>query len=66
MRGKTATVLDLLRREGGATLEEVIKATGWQAQIIRGFISGTVNKRLGLQVVSTKREDGKRTYSIAG
>jgi Protein of unknown function (DUF3489) len=64
--GKTATLLDLLRREGGATLEELMKVTGWQAHSVRGFISGTVNKRMGLQVVSAKPEDGKRTYSIAG
>jgi hypothetical protein len=64
--GKTATVLDLLRREGGATLEELMKATGWQAHSVRGFISGILNKRMGLPVVSAKREDGKRTYSIAG
>jgi len=27
---KTATILDLLKRAGGATAKELLKATGWQ------------------------------------
>src|SRR5258706_3581984 len=38
---KTATVVGLLERKGGATLAEVMKATGWQAHSVRRFISGT-------------------------
>jgi hypothetical protein len=62
---KTATVLDLLRREAGATLDEIITTTGWQAHSVRGFISGVLGKRMGLTVTSARREDGKRAYSIA-
>lgn len=61
---KAAAVLDLLKRPDGATLAELIKATGWQAHSVRGFLSGTVGKKLGLTVVSTKVEDGERTYSV--
>jgi hypothetical protein len=61
---KAAKVLDLLRRPDGATLAELMKATGWQAHSVRGFLSGTVNKKLGLAVTSAKAEDGARTYSI--
>ena len=62
---KTATVLELLRREGGATLDDIMSATGWQAHSVRGFISGVLGKRMGLTVESAKREDGKRAYSVA-
>jgi hypothetical protein len=63
---KTAKVLDLLRRPGGVTNKELLKATGWQPHSVRGFLSGTVGKKMNLTVVSTKGEDGERTYSIEG
>jgi hypothetical protein len=61
---KTAKVLDLLKRPGGATQKELMKATGWLPHSVRGFISGTLCKRMGLTVASVKGEDGKRSYSI--
>ena len=61
---KAATVLDLLKRPDGATLAELTKATGWQAHSVRGFLSGTVSKKMGLAIESTKVEDGERTYSV--
>jgi hypothetical protein len=61
---KTATILELLKRAGGATAMELLKATGWQAHSLRGFISGTVGKKMGLTVTSTKGEDGERSYSV--
>ncbi len=63
---KTAAILELLQRPGGATSKELLKATGWQAHSVRGFISGTLGKKLGLTVVSTKGEDGERSYSVKG
>jgi hypothetical protein len=61
---KTAKVLDLLKRSDGASLKELMKATGWQAHSVRGFLSGTLGKKMGLTVRSTKAEDGERRYSI--
>lgn len=61
---KTAKVLDLLKRADGATLKELMKATDWQAHSVRGFLSGTIGKKMGLKVASTKTDDGERTYSI--
>jgi hypothetical protein len=61
---KTAKVLDLLKRPGGASLKDLMKATGWQAHSVRGFLSGAVGKKMGLTVTSTKAEDGERRYSI--
>ena len=62
---KKAEVLGLLQRKGGATLAQIMKATGWQAHSVRGFISGALGKKMGLTVNSVRREDGERVYSIA-
>jgi hypothetical protein len=62
---KTEKVLDLLKRSGGASLKDIMKATDWQAHSVRGFISGTIGKKMGLKIESTKREDGERVYSLA-
>lgn len=59
--GKTAQILDLLERDGGATLADLMAATQWQPHSVRGFLS-TLRKRRN--VVATKREDGVRAYSI--
>jgi hypothetical protein len=61
---KAAKILDLLKRPDGATLAELMKATGWLAHSVRGFLSGTIRKKLGLAVTSTKGDDGERTYTI--
>ena len=63
---KTEQVLDLLKRPGGATTRELMKLTGWQPHSVRGFLSGTVGKKMQLAVTSTKGEDGERTYSVKG
>ena len=63
---KTAKVLDLLKRSGGASLKELMKATAWQAHSVRGFLSGVLGKKMGLTVTSTKAEDGERRYSVKG
>ena len=57
-------MLDLLRRKGGATLAEIAKATDWQNHSIRGFISGTLGKKMGLTVESSKNDAGERSYKI--
>jgi len=61
---KTAKILALLKRPGGASLHQLRKATGWQAHSVRGFLSGTVKKKMGLRVVSTKPPEGDRSYRI--
>lgn len=63
---KTAQIVELLKRPGGATMQEIMKATEWQPHSVRGFISGTLGKKMGLSVESTKSEDGQRTYSLKG
>jgi Protein of unknown function (DUF3489) len=61
---KTAKILDLLKRPGGTTSKELMEATGWLPHSVRGFLSGTVSKKMGLTVTSAKSEDGERTYSV--
>jgi hypothetical protein len=61
---KKAEIIALLQKPKGATLAELMQATGWQAHSVRGFISGTLGKKEGLKVESAKREDGARVYSI--
>ena len=61
---KAANVLDLLKRPEGASMKELLKATGWQPHSVRGFLSGTIRKKLGLTVTSAKMEGGERTYSV--
>ncbi len=62
---KTEAVLALLKREGGVTVQELMTSTGWQAHSVRGFLSGTIGKKMGLAVTSTKQEDGTRVYSLS-
>jgi hypothetical protein len=63
---KTAKILALLKRPCGVTVRELMKATGWQPHSVRGFLSGTVGKKMGLVVTSSKAKDGQRTYSVKG
>jgi hypothetical protein len=60
---KQAQIIDLFRRAEGATVAEVIAATGWQPHTVRGIVSGTLKKKLGLTVISAKEERG-RVYRI--
>ncbi len=60
-----AKVVEMLR--AGTTLDAIMSATGWQRHTVRGFISGTVHKRMGLAVIAHTDEETKvRHYQIAG
>src|SRR6267378_2122230 len=62
---KTARVVALLQQPTGATLKAIMKATGWQAHSVRGFVSGQLGKKMGLRVKSFQRE-AERVYRILG
>jgi hypothetical protein len=61
---KGAKILEMIARAKGATLSEIMKATGWQAHSVRGFIS-TAAKKHGVKIESAKNDAGDRLYRIA-
>ena len=62
---KKAKIIAMLKRPEGAALEQLQKVTGWQAHSVRGFLSGTLKKKMGLRIHSSKLPDGARTYRIS-
>jgi hypothetical protein len=61
---KQAKLIEMLRAEGGATIDEIVAATGWQPHTVRGAFAGTLKKKLGLEVASEKVEGRGRVYSL--
>jgi Protein of unknown function (DUF3489) len=60
---KTARIIALLEQPAGCSLQSLMRATGWQAHSVRGFLSGQLRKKLGLRVKSFQR-DGERVYAL--
>ena len=60
---KSSLILKLLGRASGATVKELASAANWQDHSVRGFLSGTLKKKLGLIVIS-EIIDGSRHYKI--
>ncbi len=61
---KITTLIAMLRREGGATIEEMAEATAWKVHSVRGAISGIRKKKLGLDISSEKVEGRGRVYGL--
>ena len=62
---KHAQLLQLLNRPEGASIEDMMQATEWQQHSVRGFLAGTVKKKMGLPLSSSKAEGDVRRYRIA-
>ena len=60
---KSARVTRLLQRAQGASIAEIMTATGWQSHSVRGFMSGTLVKQKGLKLESEKT-NGERRYRV--
>ena len=61
---KQATLIAMLHTPDGATITEIMAATGWQSHTVRGAMSGALKKKLGLEVTSEKVEDRGRVYKL--
>ena len=61
---KQERVLTLLSQPVGASIEEMMQATDWQQHSVRGFLAGTVKKKLGFSLTTSKAAGGVRRYRI--
>ncbi|MEI4234854.1 DUF3489 domain-containing protein [Roseovarius sp. D22-M7] len=61
---KQARIIALLQRPEGASIGEIVEATGWQGHSARGMISGALKKKLGLAITSRKEADRGTVYSL--
>jgi hypothetical protein len=62
---KQIAVLARLKTPRGVTVAKLMEITGWQPHTVRGFLSATVRKKLGLPLISEIGKDGERRYRIA-
>jgi hypothetical protein len=61
---KTELVLKKLRLAKGASIKQLVEATGWQAHSVRGFLSAVVRKKMNLALTSETSKDGVRRYRV--
>ncbi|WP_127143078.1 DUF3489 domain-containing protein [Pelagibacterium montanilacus] len=61
---KSEAALKHLRRKSGASLAELQETTGWQVHSVRGFLSGTVRKKMALELSSEVTKQGVRRYHV--
>ena len=61
---KQAQLIAMLERDEGATIAQIVEATGWLPHTVRGAIAGALKKRLGIEVSSEKVEGVGRVYRI--
>ncbi len=62
-RTKQALLLELIGREGGATLEELTSVTGWLPHTTRAAITGLRKRGHDVQC---QRVDGVSRYTVGG
>lgn len=62
---KQQMIIDMLKRPEGATLKQMMEATGWQRHSLHGAMAGGLKKKLGLKITSTKESGGETVYKIA-
>lgn len=60
---KTETLVAMLSSDTGATIADMMSASGWMAHSVRGFMAGALRKRLG-QTVASEMTGAGRVYRI--
>ena len=63
---KLALMIEMLRRPEGATVDQIMDATGWQRHSVRGAFAGALKKKLGFAIASEKVDGRGRVYRVAG
>ena len=61
---KQAQVIAMLSRPSGATIADICAATGWLRHSARGVLAGSLKKKLGLTITSTKDSGAVRVYRL--
>ncbi len=61
---KQALLIGMLKAPEGATIDQIVAATGWQPHTVRGSIAGALKRKIGLNVLSEKIEGPARIYRI--
>ena len=61
---KQALIIAMLGRPEGASIAEIAEASGWLHHTIRGMIAGSLRKKLGLAITSTKEDERGRIYRL--
>lgn len=62
---KQAQVIAMLKRPEGATIQQIVEATGWQQHTVRGTFAGAFKKKLGLNITSSKETGAERIYRVS-
>lgn len=60
---KKDQLIGLLRTASGASMADMMALTGWQSHTVRGMLSGSLRKRLNLDV-QCQRVEGVHRYRI--
>ena len=61
---KPAQIIALLQRPEGASITEIVEATGWLPHSARGLISGGLKKKLGLPITAEKVAGRGTVYKL--
>ena len=62
---KQAQIIAMLQRPEGATVAEMVEATGWLAHTVRGCISGALKRKLGLPIAAERVEGRGTVYRLS-